>query len=676
MNRVFLLSIAFISGVFSSDSYAQDVSNQPEYSDDERDHWVYKPIDRNLRPPQIDGAAELIESPVDAFVLKQLRVSKLMPSALAERVVLIRRLSFDLWGLPPSTDDVQSFLNDAAPNAYEKLVDRMLADPRHGEQWAQHWLDVVRFAESEGFEYDRHLAGIWRYRDYVIRSLNADKPYDQFTLEQLAGDELVEHASDSTLGNPQSKELLVAAGFHRLGPVRRNAGNTDVAFSRNEVLTQMTDMIGTAFLGLTVGCARCHDHMFDAIRQQDYYQLQAFLGATHENNIVMATAQEQADWEKKTKVAQAEVTRIKAAVKTATGEREFELIKELYAAQDKLPTPLPTISSVKNDEKQRGNIHLLTRGDESKKGRHVGMRSLGILLPNRAAALKGDTKSPRTKLANWIVDDHNPLTARVIVNRIWQFHFGIGLVHTANDFGLNGSPPSHPQLLDFLASELIRNGWCLKPIHRIILLSRTYQQSSRAVRDHSGHRIDPDNRLLWRFRRRRLDAEEIRDAMLATAGNLRTELHGASVMVPVEQELINLLYKPTQWKVTTQSKQHYRRSIYLVAKRNLRLPFLEVFDQPDLQTSCSRREQSTHAPQALEMLNGRLSNELAGVFAERIRDAAGDSIDRQVQFAFQNAIGRNPTQKESSLAKEFLQAQPLSEFALAMFNLNAFLYVD
>ena len=293
----FLLVAWFVcSGIVQ----AQDVSNQPDYSDDERDHWAYKPINLEVRPPVNVGSASTIESPIDAFILRRLQQSKLEMSPEADRVVLIRRLSFDLLGLPPTPGEVQRFVSDTSPGAYEQLIDRMLSDPRYGERWAQHWLDVVRYAESEGFEYDRHHAGAWRFRDFVIRSLNSDKPYDHFVREQIAGDELIAKRSDEKL-DAESTELLVAAGFHRLGPVRRNAGNTDVAFSRNEVLTQMTDMIGTAFLGMTVGCARCHDHMFDAIRQQDYYQLQAFLGATHEDNIVLATAQEQADWDKKTK---------------------------------------------------------------------------------------------------------------------------------------------------------------------------------------------------------------------------------------------------------------------------------------------------------------------------------------------------------------------------------------
>lgn len=646
------------------------------YSPQEREHWSFLPRQQADPPTFVDPAdRDWPRGPIDAFVLARQRARDLRPAPEADRVALARRLFFQVTGLPPAPDEIEAFVNDPAPDAYERLVDRLLASPRYGEQWGQHWLDVVRYAETEGFEYDRHRPGAWRYRDYVIGSLNADKPYDQFVAEQLAGDEL----------RPDDREALVAAGFHRLGPVRRNAGNAAVAFSRNEVLTERTNAVGAAFLALTVGCARCHDHMFDPIRQTDYYRLQAFLSASFEDDLVLASEELKRDWEARNKASEEEIAKIKKQLKPdddkpVTGQEEERLLAELQAAQDRAPAPLPAISTVRNDPSRRTPIHLLVRGDPEQKGQRLTMRVPGVLLPaSRPGGGEGfpdDASHPKAHLAEWITDRENPLTARVIVNRLWQSHFGIGLVATANDFGLNGDPPSHPELLDYLAGCLIEHDWQLKPIHRMILSSSTYRQASQSPLSDRAMQFDPANRLLWHFPRRRLAAEELRDAMLAVSGTLNLTAGGPSVIVPVEQELVDLLYKPSQWQVTADQAQHLRRSVYLVAKRNLRLPFLEVFDQPDLQTSCARRESSTHAPQSLELLNGDLSNMLAERFAARLRREAGGSPDEVVALAFALATGRPPSERERAVAVRFLAEQPLREFALAMFNLNAFLYVQ
>jgi hypothetical protein len=303
------------------------------------------------------------------------------------------------------------------------------------------------------------------------------------------------------------------------------------------------------------------------------------------------------------------------------------------------------------------------------------MRELGVLLPDARGQYSAETEEPKTQLARWIVSAENPLTARVLVNRLWQWHFSQAIVATPNDFGNNGAAPTHPELLDYLAAELMRGGWRIKPIQRLIVLSSAYRQSSHRSDAPDAAQVDPQNRLLWRQNRRRLEADELRDALLAVAGRINLAAGGESVIVPVEQEMVDLLYKPSQWKVTADVVQHDRRSVYLVAKRNLRLPFMEAFDQPDLQTSCARRESSTHAPQALELLNGRLSNELANVLAVRLRSEAGEP-ERQIERAYLLVSGRRPTSQERELALEFLAHESLEEFALAMFNLNAFLYVD
>jgi len=319
---------------------------------------------------------------------------------------------------------------------------------------------------------------------------------------------------------------------------------------------------------------------------------------------------------------------------------------------------------------------VLRRGEWEKKDEAVGPRPPSVLVSDDVTELPADVPNPRTQLARWLTDPHNPLMARVIVNRVWQDHFGQGIVRTANNFGANGERPTHPELLDFLATQLVENGWHLKPLHRLILLSSAYRQSSRATIDPSALRIDPEDRLLWRFPRRRLSAEEIRDAMLAATGQLNPAVGGPSVMLPVDPELTHQLYKPAQWKVSTDPLDQHRRSIYLFAKRNLRLPFMESFDQPALTTSCSRRESTTHAPQALELLNGTLANTLAEALANRLEKDCGDDKNRMIAEAYQLTMGRTPTVKEHELAELFLRDQPLKEFALAMFNLNGFLYVE
>ncbi|MCA9119803.1 MAG: DUF1549 domain-containing protein [Planctomycetaceae bacterium] len=649
-----------LSSIAASVALAED-----EYFDYEREHWAFVPI-AACTTPTFEGEEyeRWSRTPVDAFVLRQLVDRQLAPSPEAARAVLLRRLTFQLTGLPPTPQEVAAFVNDDAPDAYERLVDRLLASPHYGEHWAQHWLDVVRYAETEGFEYDAHRPGAWRFRDYVIQSLNDDKPYDQFVREQLAGDELT----------PNDHDSLVAAGFHRLGAVRRNAGNAEVAFSRNEVLTERTDAIGATFLAMTVGCARCHDHMFDPIRQTDYYRLQAFLASSFEYDVELADEDEKKAWRERSEAVEAEVKRLKDQLKDAPAEDEKRLLAELNAAQAKMPAPLPTISSVKHDPTQRTQIHLLERGDPDQPREPLKMRPLGVLLPEGTPGLPDDFATPRTYLADWIAAAKNPLTARVIVNRLWQYHLGAGLVTTPNDFGINGDLPSHPELLDYLANELVEGGWQLKPIHRLILLSSIYRQSSEY--NDAFHDVDPNNRWIWRFNRRRLAANEIRDAMLAAAGTLNLKARGPSVIAPVDQELIDLLYKPSQWEVTPDEREYHRRSIYLIAKRNLRLPFMEVFDQPDLQTSCARRESSTHSPQALELLNGTLSNQLAEAFAVRLQLEAGASAEDQVELAYYLATGRPPSEGERVASISFLKEQPLREFALAMFNLNAFLYME
>jgi len=630
---------------------------------EQRSYWAFQPI----RTPAIPAVrhADRVRTPIDAFILARLEREGLEPAPEASKLDLIRRVTFDLTGLPPTTQEIEAFVADGAPDAYERLVDRLLDSPRYGERWGQHWLDVVRFGESEGFEYDTPVGNLWRYRDYVVASLNADKPYDQFVREQVAGDEI----------DPRSNEMLIAAGFHRLGPVRRNAGNQEVAGSRNEVLTDRTDILGAAFLGVTLGCARCHDHKFDPLLQKDYYRLQAFLAATDERNISLATPEEEAAYKAKADVLQAQIVPLKKRLKTAMGEERLLLEQQIEHLEDQKPPAPPAINTVQ-DLSEPTKIHVLRRGEWDKKGDAVGMRFPTVLIAESVQELPLTTPNPRMELARWLTDPSHPLTPRVLVNRVWLHHFGTGLVKTPNDFGLNGQKPTNPELLDYLASAFLAQGWRLKPLHRLIVRSGTYRQAYATAEAAKASAKDPDNRWLWRFDRRRLSAEELRDTMLSVSGRLNLQVGGPSIFVPVDAELVSGLYKPAQWAVTSDRKQHDRRSIYLVAKRNLRLPSMEVFDQPTLNSSCGRRECSTHAPQALELLNGLLSNALADAFAARLAREAGTDKAAQVSLAFRLAAGRPPSAEERRLAAAFLERRSLKEFALAVFNLNAFLYVQ
>ena len=653
---------------------------------DAEPHWSFQPR-KAVKPPPVPNAADQkwARTAVDAFILKRLHQQGLKPAPQADRGTLIRRLYFDLTGLPPSPQEITAFVGDAKPQAYERLVERLLASPRYAEHWAQHWLDVVRYAETDGFEYDGYRPGMWRYRDYVIASIAEDKPYDRFVIEQLAGDD--PDAIPKSLADPDKDYAFlksagqraslgeVAAGYNRLGPVRHNAGNQNEAFNRNEVLTTMTDAIGMVFLGVTVGCARCHDHKFDDFPQVDYYRLQAFLAGTRAQNHILADKQTQDAWQKRTSAMTKEITRLKAGLAKADGTAKQTLKTKLAAAQSQLPAPLPATCSV--HEGERSEVHVLKRGMIERQGKRVEAGFPTALVGAGSVDLVGAAKrKPRLALARWLTDPDHPLTARVFVNRVWQYHFGQGIVETPNDFGVNGSPPSHPELLDYLADEFVSEGMHLKPLHRLIVLSVTYRQASRTSDAALALKKDPANRLLWRFPRRRLSAEEIRDTMLAVAGRLNLKAGGESVKVPVEKDLVDLLYDPTAWHVTADPREYDRRSIYLLAKRNLRLPFGQVFDQPDLQSSCPRRETSTHALQSLELMNGKTANRLAEAFALRLTHEAGADHARQIDLAYRLATGRAPTTKEMALANEFLTRQSLREFALAMFNLNAFLYVD
>ena len=653
----FALGVSVISLLAASEAIAP----LGKYTPVERRHWAF--VKRSQ--PEVPKFTAWARTPVDAFILERLSKDGLRPSASADRATLVRRLYFDLTGLPPTPRDVARFVADKSPDAYSKLVEQLLSSPHYGERWGQHWLDVVRFAETDGFEYDTHRKDAWRYRDYVIRAFQNDKPYDRFLTEQLAGDEIA----------PKEDETLVAAGFNRLGPLRKNAGNQEVASSRNEVLTEMTNVVGSALLGVTLGCARCHDHKFDPIRQSDYYRIQGYFAAAQPQDIPRASEEEQATWKAKVAALDAEVKQLRRSMKTATPDERQARVKRIEEIQDNTPEPPAGLQSMSDDLAHKSEIHLLARGDYQNKGDAVGMRPLGVLLPDGAPELPQATQHPRAELAKWVADPENPLTARVMVNRIWQFHFGRGIVATPNDFGRMGVRPTHPELLDYLANEFVSSGFSVKHVHRLILNSNAYRQASSTV-NAAAMEKDPENKLLWKFNRRRLEAEEIRDAMLAISGTLNEKQGGPSVIVPIDQTLVSALYKPSQWAVTKDPAEHSRRSVYLIAKRNLRLPFMEVFDAPDTLGSCPRRESSTHAPQALELLNGDMANRNAELLAKRLETEGGADLRKQVDLAYRLVAGRAASAKEMQQSVEFLKTQSRREFALAVLNLNAFLYVN
>jgi len=683
---------------------AQSSYQDPPLTPQDRTHWAFLPPKKSS-PPVVTDQAYSPRNAVDAFIFARLQQAGLTPSPEADKRTLIRRLYFDLIGLPPTPEEVDAFLQDTAPDAYEKLVDRLLASPHFGERQAQHWLDVVRFAETNGYELDGERPHAWRYRDYVIRSFNADKPYDRFLTEQLAGDELAAGQDPR-----QAAELWIATGMHRCGPVHIVSGNLDQEMLRQERLTEMVKGVGTAFLALTVDCARCHDHKFDPFSMGDYYRLQAFFSAARYAEIDIATEEEKAAYKKQAAPLQAEMAELRkqvaaieapyraalvqakraklepryrqaldtpadqrtaeqkklaqeaatllkvswdeivAALSPADRERRAELKERLHALQARLPPPPAQAWAIRNEEPIP--TFILKRGEPHRK-----LVSVVPAFP-RVLTTAAATPQSRLDLARWLTRPDHPLTARVIVNRLWQHYFGRGLVPTADDFGLRGQPPTHPELLDYLALELVEHRWSLKHIHRLIVTSATYRQSSLTTH---GQQRDPENRLLWRMNRQRLDAEALRDAILTAAGTLNRQVGGPSVRVPLEPEVYALIFTEGEpdglWPVTPDPAQHTRRSIYLFRKRNVRLPLLEVFDQPDTLNPCCVRPVSTFAPQALILMNSPFVREQGLALAALLFRQCPADAGKRLEQLFRRCYGRAPTPAERQMAEEFLREQ-------------------
>ncbi|MXY66990.1 MAG: DUF1553 domain-containing protein [Acidobacteriia bacterium] len=694
-----LCCVAVLTCVATVSGAAASIAGEPDFPEHQRSHWAFQPV------AEPDMPAFDTNHPIDAFVLARLRGEGIRPAARADRTALIRRATFDLHGLPPTPAEVQAFVEDDSPDAFAKVVDRLLASPRYGERWARHWLDLARYAESEGFKSDETRPNAWRYRDYVIESLNSDKPYDRFVQEQIAGDELW----------PNDPKARIATGFNRHYADESNAAI--LMQRRQEVLLDITDTVGSVFLGLTYSCAKCHDHKFDPILQSDYYRLQAFFtNVATDDEIHLLTEQQrserklqQAKWEEAThdiraqmdglleaKRADAFETQVnrrspetQQAFRKNAGNRSMyerllfqqhmwqmryhndarlanslpdedkERYRELEAALAEFdhvkPAPLPVGMGIRELGPESPATHVLSFANYAAPLEEVEPGYLTLLAPGPAAyapALDGRSSGRRTALAGWLTGADNPLTARVMANRLWHYHFGQGIVRTPSDFGLMGEPPTHPELLDWLAVEFRRSGWSIKQMHRLIMNSQTYQQSSEFRQAASEE--DPLNRLLWRFPPQRLEGEVIRDSMLAVAGRLNHQVGGPSVFPKLP---VGASQPRGGWDVPESRHAQDRRSVYVFVRRNSRYPMLESFDMPDTHESCARRSLTTTAPQALALLNSEHTLGWAQGLAGRILDAAGADRDRQIQAGFGLTYSRQPDGWEKDTVLTFFETQ-------------------
>jgi mono/diheme cytochrome c family protein len=737
---------------------------------EDRRWWAFQPV---MRPAVPDRA----KHPVDAFLRAKLSDRGLSFAPPADRTALLRRVTFDLTGLPPTPDEVDAFLKDASHTAYETVVDRLLASPAYGERWARHWLDVAGYADSEGGSPDDPVrTTAWKYRDYVIRSFNADQPFDRFIVEQLAGDELLKPPYTNL--TPEQLDTLTATGFLRLVPDGTGGRDVDQKLARNQVLTDTVKVVSSTFLGLTVGCAQCHNHRYDPIPQTDFYRLRAFFEPAYDpGNWKLPAARQvslytDAD-RKKAAAVEAEAAKIdkdrlkkqdefinatfekelaklpddtreraRTARGTAVAKRTAEQKKlmqqypslnvsagSLYLYDGKAAAELKTMADaaaalrktkppeefVRVLTETPGKVpttHLHHRGDPDQTKEAVAPGGLAVLddtFPLTVPA-KGPngTTGRRLAFAKWLTDPKNPLTARVLVNRIWMHHFGRGLVGTPGDLGRLGEKPTHPELLDYLASEFVVNGWSVKKLHRLIVTSAAYRQAS--ARDPKADAADPDNKLLHHYPLRRLDAEAIRDAMLAVSGKLTTKLYGPPV--PVKENEVGAFVLGIENKdgagrftapVPLPPGDEHRRSLYVQVRRTRPLAVLDAFDWANPEPNCEARNSSTATPQSLMLLNGEFVIEMSEAFADRVKKEAGDDPAAQVKRAWRLAYGTEPTAEQVAAGVAYLREQTsafrkvpmpqtpkggkpaapqaagqraLATFCQALLGSNCFLYLD
>jgi hypothetical protein len=650
------------------------------------DLWSLRPI-RDAAPPEAPTeSAALVRNPIDRFVAAGLPHAAKQRAVEADRRTLARRLSFDLTGLPPAPELVTAFDRDSAPDAYERFVDSLLASPRYGEHQARMWLDVIRYSDSNGFDWDEFRPQAWRFRDYVIRSFNDDKPFDRFVREQLAGDEMI-------AGEPQNeseRDALIATGFLRLGPQDNSAGAFGESGKvRQQWMADLVETTGSAFLGMTMACCRCHDHKYDPISQADHYRLRAFfepLKAADDLPIDLAPQQQEIraanePIDAKMKVCREERDGVLAEVKKRLNTMKDDEAKKAFTPEEKTrfekadaevqalkkqkkPFTLALLATDADGEPPATVILGGGQLDQPKEAVMPGFFS--ALDPNAAKIAKparANSTGRRTALADWIVSANNPLTARVIVNRIWQQHFGEGIVGSPNDFGLAGAKPTDPDLLDWLAISFMRDGWSLKKLHRLIVTSATYRQT----------RTTPQ----------RLTAEMLRDAILSVSGKLLPTDSGAPIWpeLPAEVLRANPAFlddnpeKTKSWYPSPAEKASVR-SVFLVQKRTVRVPLLETFDLPENANSCARRNVSTVAPQALTLLNSPFAIDAARALAERIKHEAGDEEGAQVDRVFALLLQRTPEADERNACVRFRQDHSLEELSRAFLNLNEFIYID
>ena len=625
------------------------------------DWWAFQPVEHPAPPAVL--RMDWVRNPIDRFILARLEKEKLTPSPEASPATLLRRVTLDLTGLPPSPLEIRDFLADSRPDAYERVVDRLLASLHYGERWGRHWLDVARYADSDGYTIDAPRT-MWRYRDWVINAINSDMPFDRFVIEQIAGDMLPNATTDQ----------LIATGFNRNTPSNFEGG-IDFEQYRVEAVVDRVSTAGAAFLGLTVGCARCHDHKFDPISQKEFYQLVAYFNNTDE----ITTEAERYDFNRPILPVPTpeEIARKKAfdAQWSALSKELVAYVRELAARPRKPGDPDPSkdpelVERVQNLRELRRREPKLTTalvmrelpqpreayihlgGDFTRQGAAV-KPAIPAVLPQLPAGA-----NTRLDFGRWLVDDRNPLTARVTVNRFWQEYFGKGLVETENDFGAQGAKPSHPELLDWLASEFMRAKWSSKAIHRLIVTSAVYRQSSSQRRD--VEEVDPYNKLLARQNRLRLDAEIIRDSAVSASGLLTDKIGGPSVYPPIPEGAMSVTQVSGAWPTET-GPDRYRRGLYTFFRRSAGFPGLVVFDAPDATSACTRRVRSDTPLQALSTLNDETFTEFAeGLAARVLKEASGDNRER-IRYAFLLVIGRAPRAEEEQRMANFL-ARRIDEY--------------